>query len=61
MPTIMPQNELVKKAVVYVNENKQKYAGNMNKLFDQAGMRFNLSPKEAGMLKDFFKQSESDH
>ncbi|MEZ0576822.1 hypothetical protein [Halodesulfovibrio aestuarii] len=61
MTTIMPQSELVKKAVVYIYEQRKKYPKNFNKLLDQAGMRFNLSPKEAEMLKDFFKQSESDH
>ncbi|MCT4533873.1 hypothetical protein [Halodesulfovibrio sp.] len=61
MVTIMPQKELVKRAVAYIQERLSENPENFHKLLDQAGMRFNLSPKEAEMLKDFFKQSESDH
>lgn len=61
MTTIMPQSELVKKAVAYLQERLNDGSENLAKLLDQAGMRFNLSPKEAEMLKDFFQQSESDH
>lgn len=61
MTTIMPQSELVKKAVAYIHERRKEPSQDMRKLLDQAGMRFNLSPKEAEMLRDFFKQSESDH
>lgn len=61
MVTIMPQKELVKRAVAYIQERLNENPENFNTLLDQAGMRFNLSPKEAEMLKDFFKQSESDH
>ncbi|SIN75617.1 hypothetical protein [Halodesulfovibrio marinisediminis] len=61
MTTIMPQSELVKKAVAYIQERRKEGSESLTKLLDQAGMRFNLSPKEAEMLKDFFKQSESDH
>ncbi|WP_290918592.1 hypothetical protein [Halodesulfovibrio sp.] len=61
MTTIMPQSELVKKAVAYIQERRREESQDMRKLIDQAGMRFNLSPKEAEMLRDFFKQSESDH
>lgn len=57
----MPQSELVKKAVAYIQERRREESQDMRKLIDQAGMRFNLSPKEAEMLRDFFKQSESDH
>ena len=61
MTTIMPQSELVKKAVKYINERLKEHPEPLNKLLDQAGMRFNLSPKEAEMLRDLFKQSESNH
>ncbi|MFA9394500.1 MAG: hypothetical protein ACERJ1_07255 [Halodesulfovibrio sp.] len=61
MTTIMPQSELVRKAAAYIEEHRKEYPKNLNKLLDKAGMRFNLSPKEAEMLKDFFKQSEGDH
>lgn len=61
MTTIMPQSELVKKAVAYIQERRREQPQDMRKLIDQAGMRFNLSPKEAEMVRDFFKQSESDH
>ncbi|OBQ55737.1 hypothetical protein [Halodesulfovibrio spirochaetisodalis] len=61
MATIMPKSELVRKAVAYVQEHLKEHPANLRRLLDQAGMRFNLSPKEAEMLNNFFKQSESDH
>lgn len=61
MTTIMPQSELVKKAAKFINERLKERPEPLNKLLDQAGMRFNLSPKEAEMLRDLFKQSESNH
>ena len=59
MTTIMPQSELVKKAVAYISEQRKETSEPLSKLLDKAGMRFNLSPKEAEMLRDFFKQSEN--
>lgn len=60
MTTIMPQSELVKKAVAFINERLKEKDTPLHTLLDNAGMRFNLSPKEAEMLKDFFKQSKSN-
>ncbi|MCG8531881.1 MAG: hypothetical protein MI749_14625 [Desulfovibrionales bacterium] len=60
MTTIMPQSELVKKAVAYIQEHLKDQNTPLHTLLDNAGMRFNLSPKEAEMLKDFFNTSKRD-
>lgn len=58
MTTVMPQSELMRKAVTWVSE--QKAAGEpLAKVLGEAGMRFNLSPKEQEFLRDFFKNSEN--
>ncbi|MBG0776497.1 MAG: hypothetical protein H0S85_08680 [Desulfovibrionaceae bacterium] len=58
MTTIMPQSELVRKAARYVTENlgcgKSRAA-----LIEEAGVRYNLSPKETQMLCDFFKAADA--
>ena len=57
MTTVMPQSELMRKAVTWVSERKT--AGEpLAKVLDEAGMRFNLSPKDQDFLRDFFKNSE---
>lgn len=56
MTTVMPQSELMRKAVAWVAEKKA--AGEpLAKILDEAGMRFNLSPKDQDFLRDFFKNS----
>ena len=51
MATIVGNSELLSKAVAFITEelaeNPQK---NKHALVDEAAMRFNLSPKEAGSL-----------
>ena len=55
MPTIMPQSELLRKAVVFVDESRRDEPGaNLGKLLDEAGMRFNLSPLDSEALWRLF-------
>ncbi|MBI4804638.1 MAG: hypothetical protein HY795_05330 [Desulfovibrio sp.] len=57
MSTVMPQSELMRKAVAWISE--QKAAGQaLGKALEDAGMRFNLGPKEQEFLRDFFKNPE---
>lgn len=54
MTTVMPQSELVRKAAQYIDE-LLKEGKPLTMLLDEAGMRFNLSPKDSEMLRDLFK------
>jgi len=57
MSTVMPQSELMRKAVGWISE--QRAAGaSLAKALEEAGMRFNLGPKEQEFLRDFFKNPE---
>ena len=56
MPTIIRHSELVRRALIYLDEERsrcpQKQAA---ALLDEAGMRFNLSPAEAMELERVFR------
>jgi hypothetical protein len=56
MATIIPKGELVKRALEWISENR-KEGGSVQKLLDQAAMRFNLGPKDVQFLEKFFKSS----
>lgn len=56
MTTIMPQSELVRKAAIYIEEERQQ-GRSLAALLDDAAMRFNLSPREDEMLRDFFRST----
>lgn len=59
MTTIMPQSELVRKAAQYIQEQMQEAGADLEKLMEEAGMRYNLSPRECELLRDFFTQASS--
>ncbi len=56
MSTVMPQSELVRQAIRFVDEHLSKGDKPLDALLEEAGMRFNLSPIDAEFLKKFFKQ-----
>ena len=58
MSTVMPQSELMRKAVAWVNEQLAQPGSSLTKLLDDAGMRFNLGPKEQEFLRSFFSKSD---
>lgn len=60
MTTIMPNSELVRKAIEYIAESG-KDGVPVEKLIEEAGMRFNLSPRECQMLEDFLSTNKSDN
>lgn len=61
MSTIMPQNELQRRAVQWILETRaEKPQKDLHSLIDEAGMRFNLSPQDAEMLLDFFSTDEEE-
>ena len=58
MPSIMPQEELVRRAAAWVcAELASGTCSRGRNLLDEAGMRYNLSPKECLMLADLFAES----
>jgi hypothetical protein len=55
MTVIVPQSELLRRAATWIET--EKAAGRrrtLDELLDEAGMRFNLSPKDSSMLRDVF-------
>ena len=55
MPTVMPQSELLRKALIFVDERRrEKPAAKLSNLLDEAGMRFNLSPRDSEALLHLF-------
>ena len=57
MSTIMPQGELLKKAIAWISEGQAK-GQDRARLMNEAAMRFNLSPKDMEALQRFFEEAE---
>lgn len=57
MATIKPQSELLKQAVAWVSEQMKEKPGSLPKFLEDAGMRFNLGPKDQEFLKKFFSEN----
>ena len=56
MPTIIHHSELVRRALVYLDEERSRCPQKQVEiLLDEAGMRFNLSPAEALDLARLFR------
>ena len=56
MPTIIRHSELVRRALIYLNEERSRCPQKQVEiLLDEAGMRFNLSPAEAMELERAFR------
>ena len=58
MATIMPKSELLRKAVTYI-DNRLRDEPNLSlgNLLDDAGMRFNLSPRDSMALHQIFENA----
>ena len=56
MATIQPQGKKVREAIKWISENlKENVAQKPTKFIEEAGARFNLSPKEEEFLRSFYK------
>lgn len=52
MPTIMPNSELVRRAIAFINDQLREHPQkDLHELMNEAGMRFNLSPRDAMELE----------
>jgi len=55
--SILPQGEKLRKAVKWISDKKQyESETDLNKLIQQAGLKFNLSPKEDAYLERFINE-----
>lgn len=55
MPTIMPHSELLRRAVVHVNDMRKEHPDQALCIhIDDAAMRFNLSPLDVEALSRLF-------
>ena len=58
MPTVMPQSELLRRAVAYINDARQDTPEKkLSAIIDEAAMRFNLSPLDCEALQRLFSSS----
>ncbi len=52
MTTIVPRNEIVKRAVRWISEERvARPRENISTILDEAGLRFDLSPTEEAWLR----------
>jgi hypothetical protein len=61
MSTVMPQGELLRKALAYALEQRSVNPGKSTaSILDEAGMRFNLSPLDTASLERLFAAETSE-
>lgn len=61
MATIMPQGENIRKAVKWISVKVQEDPGKKPQAFvNDAVMRFDLSPKDAEFLMEFYRQGQKE-
>jgi hypothetical protein len=59
MSTLQPQGERLKKAIQWISEKRQENPDlSPAKLVDEAGFRFDLSPKDSEFLLRFVKNDD---
>ena len=60
MSTVMPQQELLRRAMAYVDEIRRDCPGKpLGHILDEAGARFNLSPKDSQALLALFQEADA--
>ncbi len=59
MSTIMPEGDGIKKAIRWIDQEKTEHSQKtLLVLLDEAGMKFNLSPKDSDFLFRFYTKKE---
>lgn len=62
MSTVMPEGEKLRNAVKWISEKRKENPGaNVAKLVDDAGLQFDLSPKDSQFLLRFFQDDASSN
>ena len=60
MTTIMPEGDAIRKAVKWISgELKEDPNKSVQKLVNNAALRFNLSPKETEFLTEFYRKGKT--
>jgi hypothetical protein len=60
MATIMPEGEAIRKAVKWISDKLLDDPNKpVQKLINEAVMRFDLSPKDATFLTDFYRKGKA--
>jgi len=60
MATIMPEGESIRKAVKWISDKLLDDPNkNVQKLINEAVMRFDLSPKDAEFLTEFYRKGKT--
>ncbi|MDL2209532.1 hypothetical protein LJC26_01865 [Desulfovibrio sp. OttesenSCG-928-O18] len=58
MASIVPEGELLRRAAAWICEEREaKKEKSLYACLDEAGMRFNLSPKDQRMLAELFSET----
>lgn len=58
MHAVLPEGEALRKAVKWISDNlKDDSSQSIQKLINEATMRFNLSPKDAEYLINFYRKN----
>lgn len=61
MTTIMPEGEAIRKAVKWISGELQEDPNkSRQKLINDAILRFDLSPKDAEFLTEFYRKGKTD-
>jgi hypothetical protein len=61
MTTIMPEGDSIRKAVKWISDVLQEYPNKSHqKLINDAITRFDLSPKDAEFLAEFYRKGKTD-
>lgn len=60
MTTVMPQSELLRKSVNWISEQRAETGKSLGKLIEEAGMRFNLGPKDQDFLRQFLSEAKQE-
>jgi hypothetical protein len=58
MTTIMPEEKNARRAVKWIGEELQE-GRELGALLSEAGMRFNLNPKQEQFVRKFFKDPDN--
>lgn len=56
MTTIVPNDELLRKAVRFIDELLKEQQEPVDKVLEQAALRFNLGPAQCEYLSSLFKE-----
>ena len=60
MATIVPKGENVRRALKWISDNRLEDENkSISRLIQEAGLKYNLSPKEEAFLVNFYKENKS--